>query len=499
MQSADWDGEYLANPVSFPRNIQEFHALAKQSFHFKALLLSKGQYHDVEIKADEFQLQENFQQTKKLFSKSSHDAVKKIQIKSKKSLFGELLFFLLLSYLGGIILNFMPCVLPVISLKLFSLIESKKLSKKKILLHNLTYSSGIFATLFSMALVVVLLQYFGHEVGWGFHLQSPHFVGAMLIILLLITLNLFGLYEIKTPGGQVLAGVNVDSSKSFKTDFINGVITTLLATPCSAPFLGTALAFAFTQGGMTIISCFLAIAFGLATPFLIIGFFPSTVVFLPKPGHWMEHLKKFLAVLLLLTMIWLMDVYSALVDNDSFLVMLLNLIFVILFFTIYFVKKISHKKFLQLPFYLFSLFLLVLLPIKLSEFTFRDHSGLEKGELSFQTWSHEKMEEAVRKRKTLFIDFTAKWCFTCKINEKMVLQTTAFRQLVKKYNLELAIGDWTKKDETITTFLQQNGVSGVPAYFIQDKEGRLHKLSELLTIDEIEAKLRSLDTSLPSP
>ena len=179
--------------------------------------------------------------------------------------------FLLFGFIGGLILNIMPCVLPVISIKLFGLLSIREENPKKILKHNLAYTLGVLITFAVLGAIVIALQKAGDNVGWGFQLQSPRFVAIMIIFLFVFALNLFGLFEFRTPGGAKLGGL--ETKDSFTGDMMGGVLATILSTPCSAPFLGTALTFAFSAGSLQLFSVFFAIGLGLAFPFLLTGSF----------------------------------------------------------------------------------------------------------------------------------------------------------------------------------------------------------------------------------
>ena len=185
----------------------------------------------------------------------------------------------------------MPCVLPVISLKLFGLLNVRERDPMAIFRHNLVYTAGVLFTFAILGVMVVGLQYAGKSVGWGFHLQSPHFIIVMVIILLVLTLNLFGLFEFKTPGGKVLGDFN--PRRGLSGDFLSGVLATALSTPCSAPFLGTALTFAFLSSPWILFLIFFFVGLGLSFPFLLTAFIPHIIYKLPRPGAWMEHCKKF--------------------------------------------------------------------------------------------------------------------------------------------------------------------------------------------------------------
>lgn len=400
---------------------------------------------------------------------------------SESSVLAALLF----AFLGGLILNLMPCVLPVISLKLFGLIAHSDEKKAKILKHNLSYTAGIISTFWVLAAVVLGLKSAGETIGWGFQLQSPTFVFIMMAVIFVLALNMLGLFEFITPGGSRLG--NAQMKKGMSADFINGVLATILSTPCSAPFLGTALTFAFTTSSFNIFLTLTFVGLGLAFPFIITGLFPRLISFLPRPGMWMEKLKNVLGLTLLLTFVWLYDILSSQIDY-AFAGIYINTIFTMIFFAFFFRKFISKNIFINA--------LIFLIPLALS-FTMANNGGLKAGDfgtsssqhgsLDWKKWSREAMKNS--QGRYVFMDFTADWCLTCKVNEKLVLNTEAFEELVKEKDIELLLGDWTKRDDQITAFLREHDIVGVPAYFVQTPNGKVIKLGETISIDKIKKNM----------
>jgi thiol:disulfide interchange protein/DsbC/DsbD-like thiol-disulfide interchange protein len=403
----------------------------------------------------------------------------------------NILFYLLLAFIGGFILNFMPCVLPVISLKLFSLIKSKEMSRGKIIKHNLFYTLGILSSFLVLAIVIATLKSSGVSVGWGMQLQSPHFNIVMIIVLFIFSLNLFSLFEFRTPGGSKLG--SIPDGDGVASDFLNGVLATILSTPCSAPFLGTALTFAILAPSYIIIITFLTIGLGLATPFILTAIFPSLIAFLPKPGPWMEHLKKFLGLSILLTIVWLFDILNHQID-DRFIISILLATLLFIFFSLYMQKQVKDSPLFKSLMALSSLPMLIYLLISVESATLVSDlpntttTGAiqHEGELEWISWSPQKMEEMQKDGIVTFVDFTAKWCFTCKVNKKLVIETDAFAGLVKKHNVKLLLADWTKRDPIIGEWLLQHGYAGVPAYFVITSKGELVPLGETISISEIE-------------
>ncbi len=391
--------------------------------------------------------------------------------------------FILFAFLGGLILNLMPCVLPVISLKLFGLISHSDESKNKILKHNLAYTAGVLSSFLSLGLVIVFLKSTGEKIGWGFQLQSAGFVFSMMILLLVMAMNMFGLFEFVTPGGKTLGGAQI--KKGMGGDFLNGVLATILSTPCSAPFLGAALTFAFTTGVLNIFIIFFFVGLGLAFPFILTGFFPKTIAFLPKPGAWMDKLKKLLAFTLLLTFVWLYDVLMNIVDFNYFGIYF-NTIFASLFMAFFFRKHISKLFFWNLIVFLIPIGLTINLSVTDGfKESLTPTTQNEASNLIWNTWSTEKMQELSAEKKWVFIDFTAKWCLTCKVNKKLVFNSEGFEKLIEKQDIELLIADWTKRDDYITDFLNKYKIVGVPAYFIQTPTGKVIHLGETISVSKI--------------
>lgn len=481
IMTADWDGEYEDPPRPLPED-GEFRAPVEARFLFQPY--RNGRPVVIEKSFKNFSLggQQAFANFLKGLKPLGEEG-EPVESSGQAGL--AMPMALLFAFIGGLILNLMPCVLPVISLKLFGLIAHSDESKKQIIKHNMAYTGGILATFWVLAGAVLALKAGGQQIGWGFQLQSPGFVFVMMTVMLVLAMNMMGLFEFVTPGGTKLG--NAQMKKGASADFINGVLATILSTPCSAPFLGAALTFAFTTSSLNIFLTLSFVGLGLAFPFILTAFFPKLASFLPRPGMWMERLKKILGLTLLLTFVWLYDILSSQIDYDFFGVYI-NTIFVTLFFAFFFRKSITKSLPLNIIFFM--------IPAALT-FHMVSKGGLEvseasagaghKSELNWQPWSRKSMREL--KGEWVFMDFTADWCLTCKVNEKLVLQTDDFSRLVKERNVKLLLGDWTKRDDRITSFLNEHGVVGVPAYFVQRPNGEVVKLGELISVEKVKESL----------
>lgn len=401
----------------------------------------------------------------------------------------SMLYYILFAFLGGLILNLMPCVLPVISLKLFGLVVHSDEPRSKIIKHNLAYSAGVISSFMVLAAVVLLMKSGGEKIGWGFQLQSPLFVFSMMVVMFVMALNMFGLFEFVTPGGKTLG--NAQIKKGITGDFVNGVLATILSTPCSAPFLGTALTFAFTTSNLNIFLMLFFVGVGLAFPFILTAIFPKLVSFLPKPGTWMDKLKYILGFTLLLTFIWLYDVLVNLIDF-SYAGIYLNTVFATLFFA-FFLRKYVTKIFIwNIIFFLLPAVMTTSLITSkgLAVDTGVSTAHIKKGNLVWNKWSEAEMKRLASEKKWVFIDFTAKWCLTCKVNKKIVLETSAFEKFAKNKKIELLVADWTKRDDYITDFLRKYDIVGVPAYFVQKPDGTVIHLGETISIGKIKDHIK---------
>jgi thiol:disulfide interchange protein len=477
----EWDGEYQEPPLPLPAN-GHFAKPYELKFLINAPEMKKPMV--VSLKIQDFS---NAAPTLNDFYKKlppfDGKATSVVTASTSKN---SMLEYLLFAFLGGLILNLMPCVLPVISLKLFGLIKHKNSARKKILAHNISYTAGVISTFMVLGGVIATIKATGEEIGWGFQLQSPGFLLVMMLILFILSLNLFGLFEFITPGGSRLGSTELKEGVS--GDFFSGVLTTILSTPCSAPFLGAALTFAFTTTTFNIFLMFFFIGFGLAFPFLMTAIFPAALNIFPKPGAWMEKLKYFLGLSLIVTVIWLYDVFVSLVNFDI-ISWRLNILFALWFFAFFFAQKISRSRTAQVLVFMLPVVLTVLAIQNLELRPSPSALALEKDASAWKPWSESKL--AADKGKLVFMDFTAEWCLTCKVNKKLVLETKGFEELAKKFDLVLLRADWTKRDDNITQFLKRYDVVGVPAYFVQRPDGEIVALGETISLSKIEKHLSS--------
>ena len=351
----------------------------------------------------------------------------------------NLLIALFSAFIGGLLLNLMPCVFPVISLKIFNFIEIAN-NKREVLFHGMSFSIGSIVTFISIGLIILILKIFGEEIGWGFQLQSPIFVSLLIYLFALLFLNFIGLFKIPNFFGKF--GTKTSDTNSYKSSFGTGVLAVAVATPCTAPFMGSALGLALTQPNFFSILIFLFLGIGFSLPYLIISLFPGTLSYLPKPGNWMETFRQIMAIPIFLTILWLIWILS---NQISFILLLCFIKEIVTFL------KVSSK--FNIPTSaILLIFSLYLLPFN------SEIDNLSKSDISL-----EKIEN-LSKKGPLFINFTADWCITCKVNEQIALSGNDFKSMIAGQNINYLKIDWTNKDPNVNKLIETYGRSGIPLY-----------------------------------
>jgi thiol:disulfide interchange protein DsbD len=407
-----------------------------------------------------------------------------------------LLLNLLFGFIGGFILNLMPCVLPVISLKIFGFIQHAGQSRQRIFRSGLAFVAGIFAWFIGLALLLIALKSAGREITWAFQFTNPWFVLAMSAVVLVFALNLFGVFEISLPQSANRSLVGWTAGEGDAGSFFQGVFATVLATPCTAPFLGAALGFAFTQSGWTILIMFVAIAAGMGFPYLLLSAQPAWLRLLPKPGAWMERVKQLMGFLLLATLLFLLWVIGAERGVDAIIwtcCLLLALSLACWMKGSFLVPTASRTT-------RFIVLVLVLLLVLGSGFYFGakfQASTLPSGAApalagDWQPFTPERLQSEIAQGHNVFVDFTAAWCLTCKFNEATVLESAAVRESFQRRGIVKIKADWTNADPAITKILKQFGRPGVPLYVLYPAGKKPEVLPELLTQRIILDKLETI-------
>ncbi|MFN3198999.1 MAG: thioredoxin family protein [Bradymonadia bacterium] len=405
---------------------------------------------------------------------------------------------LLYAFIGGMLLNIMPCVLPVLSIKVLGLVHQAGESKTRVLQHGLVYALGVLVSFWVLAGVVIGLKTSGELVGWGFQFQNPWFVVSLTALVFGFGLSMFGVFEVSLPGMQVAAGASGKSGLS--GSFSNGAFATLLATPCTAPFLGPALGYAFTQPSGIIVLFFTTVGLGLAFPFVVLARFPAWTRKIPKPGPWMETFKQVMGFLLMGTVIWLVDVMSQQLTRASLIRVLVFLGIVAVASWVYgrfgnFASSARRRWIATLA----ALFMIVgggKVALVLNPAS-AQLAPAEEGSIAWQAFSPDAVAAHQKAGKTVFIDFTAAWCVTCKVNENTVIETDEIKALLGELDVVTMKADYTNEDPVIAEWLRRFNRVGVPLYVVIPgaKPDDTIVLPEILTHDMLVEALRKAGPS----
>ena len=357
---------------------------------------------------------------------------------------------LLFAFLGGIILNLMPCVFPVISLKVMSFLKLADSNPRQIRIHALTFSGGVLFTFIVIAVLLLGLKATGELVGWGFQLQSPEIVGFLAIVMTMIGFIL--LTDININVGNLFLTQSVTQSSGLSNSFWTGALAVIVASPCTAPFMGAALGYAIIQPSLVSMVVFISLALGFALPYLILGWNPKLIALLPKPGEWMEILKKFFAFPMFATSIWLLWVFEQQTAGNDLIVLLAMCL--LASFGVWIFTQQSKIASVIGTLFVVSAFLLV--------------GNIEKSAApandALSEWNAQTEINLQNQNQAYLINFTAAWCITCQTNETLVLGTKEIQAFLKNQNIQYIKADWTNRNSEIAIALEQYERSGVPLY-----------------------------------
>jgi thiol:disulfide interchange protein len=390
----------------------------------------------------------------------------------------SLSFALLSAFIAGFILNLMPCVLPVLSLKILGFIRHHQSSQR--IQHTLAYSAGVMASFWFFAILISIFQSSGHDLGWGFHLQSPMFVAFLALIMVGISLNFFSVFEI----GQNMSRLGThNTSKSLQSSATTGMLAVVVATPCTVPFMGTAMAYALTQPVYTTLAIFTAMGLGMSAPFLLLAINQQWTKILPKPGAWMNTFRHAMGWPMLLTALWLAYIFNSLTNQISTFGLFTIAIILALGLWMY-----GHTSGLYKRFSIFIVGACITTVILLLPKLYQPTTSTTL----WQPWSKEAVNNSLQKNVPVFIDFTADWCITCKVTEATVLNTTRANELFATTGTHLYRADWTRYNPEITAELAKHGRKGVPLYLLYlPGANEPEILPQLLTIGILEKKWES--------
>jgi thiol:disulfide interchange protein DsbD len=389
-----------------------------------------------------------------------------------------------LALLGGLILNLMPCVLPVLSLKIVGLAHSGE-SAQRARSHALWYTAGVVTSFAAVGGLVLGLRAAGQAIGWGFQLQHPLFVAGLFYVMLTLGLSMSNVF---TLGGGVGKLGLLGQKDGAVGDFFTGVLACVVASPCVAPFMGSALAYALTAQWWIGLSVFVALGVGLAAPFLLIGFVPKLAQWLPKPGAWMNTLKKVLAVPMYLTAAWLAWIVGQQRGVEA--VVGLSVGAIVLAMGLYWFERARwgdrtpHKRMAT------GVMALALVPLVFVAQLHAVPKTISQGNVTVVAFDPEVLEQLRKEHKTVLVNITADWCVTCKTNEKNVFDTQEFSTLMKNKNMVYMVGDWTNPDPQISEFLDQQKAVGVPLYQVYT-EKTVEQLPNILSQNIVQKAVRS--------
>ena len=385
---------------------------------------------------------------------------------------------LIYAFIGGLILNLMPCVLPVIALKILGFVQQSETSPRRVRALGWVYAAGVLVSFLALAAVVIGIKAAGHQAGWGMQFGNPVFLVCLTVLVTLVALNLFGVFEV-TLGGRALDAAGTLASKHGAAGaFFNGVLATALATPCTAPFLSIALGFAFAQSAAFILLIFLAVGTGLAAPYVVLSWNPAWLKFLPKPGAWMEKFKIAMGFPMLATTAWLFNLASGSYGKN---VLWLGLFLVVLAFAVW-----IFGEFFQRGRKRRGLALAVTLVLLIGGYAYALENQLRWREavaepsatgslkespegIDWQPWSPAAVAKARSEGRPVLVDFTADWCLTCQVNKKTSIEIPSVRAKLKELNAVALLGDYTRTPDSILAELNRFARAGVPLVLVYPK------------------------------
>lgn len=370
------------------------------------------------------------------------------------SVFSAILF----AFIGGLILNLMPCVFPIISLKVLSFISMGGESKNKIRTHSLLFSLGVILSFLAIAIILLALKSSGVFIGWGFQLQSPLIVAILSILMFLIGLVL--LSDINIGASLTRLGNIGSNNTGYSGSFLTGVLAVIVASPCTAPFMGAAIGYALIQPSFVTLPIFISLGLGFCIPYLILSIRPELISSLPKPGQWMETLKEFFAFPMFATSLWLIWVFSIQTGSDALISLLISLLLISLLFWIFSKSTVTYIKILLIL--VGCVFAIIQLnSIKNAEIR---NIALENNQNTKLSWNIDIEEKFKEDGQAYLINFTAAWCITCQANDKIALSRPSVVDFMQSNNINYVVADWTNRDEEILEVLNTYGRSGVPLY-----------------------------------
>ncbi|MEC9466646.1 MAG: thioredoxin family protein [Myxococcota bacterium] len=418
----------------------------------------------------------------------------------------DLLTYLGAAFLGGIILNIMPCVLPVLTMKVFHIVERGSEDPAGNRRHGLAYSAGVIFSFIIFAVGVIAVRASGDLVGWGMQFQNPAFVATLTALMVVLALNGLGVFEFAVS-------LNVsDDDGGYGASFANGIVASVMATPCSAPFLGTAAAFALGSGtpAWVTLAIFVFIGLGLAFPFALISFIPAVSKVLPRPGTWMVTFKKLMGFTLLGAAVWLYGVLMGQVTRDSAMWFLAFLL--VLGVAVWMIDHfggLQHSTARRMGVRALALAVVTVAAFQMVNFerpkavVATAGSGasapvIKDDKINWADFSPFRVALENKRKRPVFVDYTADWCLNCKTNEKLFIETPEVRAAFDSMDILPMMADWTNEDETITEWLEKLGRTGIPVYAIYYPDGEVDLLPEVITQQMVLDRLTEASKKYPA-
>ena len=388
----------------------------------------------------------------------------------------NIVLLILFAFIGGLILNIMPCVFPILSIKILRFVEYSENSSSQTYKFGLFYSLGVILSFLLIAFTLLAFKSSGEVIGWGFQLQYPLVIAILFYLFVALGFMFMSNLVFGSQLGQlsVAAQVKNESLESFLT----GILAVVVASPCTAPFMGSAIGFALLQPSLNSIFIFLSLGIGFALPYLILSIKPALLSFLPKPGAWMETFKQFMAFPMWASALWLLWVLSGQVDPDTVILVLIGGLSISL--ALWLLERntseiLFFKWLVRLAVLVIFAVSIWILPTSYSTQTSQNQQDI--------IYSEELLTEYRDANELIFLNFTADWCITCKVNESVALNSEEVKALIRQKNIRYLEADWTRKNEAIAKKLEEFGRSGVPLYLLYPSTGKPIILPEILTED----------------
>ncbi|MYA77316.1 MAG: thiol:disulfide interchange protein, partial [Gemmatimonadetes bacterium] len=378
----------------------------------------------------------------------------------------------LFALIGGLILNLMPCVLPVLSIKVLGFIHQAGDDPAKARRHGLVFTAGVLVSFLALAAVLIALRAGGEQLGWGFQLQSPVFIVILSVIIFMFGLSLFGVFEIGTS--LVGLGGRMDSGSGLGGSFLSGVLATVVATPCTAPFMGVALGYALTQSAAQSLAIFGFLGLGMALPYLTLSSVPALLRYVPKPGAWMESFKQFMGFLMMATVVWLLWVLN--LQTDPNLVALVMVLLVLVALGSWILgrwggiasgsrSRIAARAAAAVIIIASMVTVLSQVPAPAKADRTAAASTYSAG-LEWEPFSRQLVQDLRASGKSVFVDFTAAWCLSCQVNKRVALSDRRVVEQFETLGVVPVQADWTSRDPEITRALAEFGRNSVPLYVL---------------------------------